>query len=148
MSRWLSYRPPAPFIPNNPHTSFLRHPRLDRGSLLRQRLQHRALAASQPCTGQCALTLQPTAAFHHRHPRLDRGPRRAFGMARGEPFGVEIPAAPSRRRPHIPAAVPRSDSHPSAPCASVSRPSPSSSKVSRISAFQGRSPYPKHGCEM
>ena len=29
---------------------------------LRQRLQYRALAASQPCTGKCALTLQPTAA--------------------------------------------------------------------------------------
>ena len=33
----------------------------------RQRLQHRALAASQPCTGKCALTLQPTAAGNHRH---------------------------------------------------------------------------------
>ena len=43
------------------------------GNLLRQRLQHRALAASQPCTGKCALTLQPTAAFHHRHPRLRPG---------------------------------------------------------------------------
>ena len=88
MSRWLSYRPPAPFIPNYLHTSFLRHPRLvresrhsrparhprlDRGSLRRQRLQHRALAASQPCTGKCALTLQPTAAFHHHHPRLRPG---------------------------------------------------------------------------
>ena len=43
------------------------------GNLLRQRLQHRALAASQPCTCKCALTLQPTAAFHHRHPRLRPG---------------------------------------------------------------------------
>ena len=34
---------------------------------LRQWLQHRALAASQPCTGKCALTLQPTAAGNHRH---------------------------------------------------------------------------------
>ena len=68
MSRWLSYRPPAPFIPAG-----YRHPRLDRGSLRRQRLQHRALAASQPCTGKCALTLQPTAVFHHRHPRLRPG---------------------------------------------------------------------------
>jgi hypothetical protein len=32
------------------------------GDLLRQRLQHRALAASQPCTGKCALMLQPAAA--------------------------------------------------------------------------------------
>ena len=40
---------------------------------MRQRLQHRALAASQPCTGKCALTLQPTAAFHHRHTRLRPG---------------------------------------------------------------------------
>ena len=29
----------------------------------RQWLQHRALAASQPCTGKCALTLQPTAIY-------------------------------------------------------------------------------------
>ena len=29
----------------------------------RQWLQHRALAASQPCTGKCALTLQPTAVY-------------------------------------------------------------------------------------
>ena len=102
------------------------------GNLLRQRLQHRALAASQPCTGKCALTLQPTAAFHHRHPRLDQGSCRAFGRARGEPFGAELPAAPSRQRPHIPAAVPRSarsDSHPSASCASIRRTSPSSSLV-------------------
>ncbi len=64
-------------------------------NLLRQRLQHRALAASQPCTGKCALTLQPTAAFHHRHPRLDRGSRRAFGRARGEPFGRSSPQRPA-----------------------------------------------------
>ena len=32
------------------------------GDPLRQRLQHRALAASQPCTGKCALKLQPAAA--------------------------------------------------------------------------------------
>ncbi len=101
MSRWLSYRPPAPFIPagyrhprldrESRHSRPARHPRLDRGSLRRQRLQHRALAASQPCTGKCALTLQPTAALHHRHPRLNRGPRRAFGRARGEPLGGGAP---------------------------------------------------------
>ena len=33
------------------------------GISLRQRLQHRALAASQPCTGKCALTLQPTSVY-------------------------------------------------------------------------------------
>ena len=32
------------------------------GDPLRQRLQHRALAASQPYTGKCALKLQPAAA--------------------------------------------------------------------------------------
>jgi len=63
------------------------------------------------------------------HPRLDRGPRCAFGRARGEPLGAELPAAPSHRRPHIPAAVPRSDCHPAASSASVSRTSPSSSLV-------------------
>jgi len=30
---------------------------------LRQRLQHRSLAASQPYTGKCALTLQPAVAY-------------------------------------------------------------------------------------
>ncbi len=64
-----------------------------------------------------------------RHPRLNRGPRRAFGRARGEPLGAELPAAPSRRRPHIPAAVPRSACHPAVSCASIRRTSPSSSLV-------------------
>ena len=44
-----------------------------------------------------------------RHPRLVLGSHRAFGRARGEPLGAELPAAPSRRRPHIPAAVPESE---------------------------------------
>ena len=65
-----------------------------------------------------------------RHPRLDRGSRHSkpvrtsplpvipsssgdsVGPLAGReesPFGVELPAAPSRRRPHIPAAVPKSE---------------------------------------
>jgi len=51
---------------------------------LRQWLQHRALAASQPYTGKCALTLQPTDVYCPSspacpspwcHSRLDRGSR-------------------------------------------------------------------------
>jgi len=47
-----------------PSVSFLSSPVIPDlfGDPLRQRLQHRALAASQPYTGKCALTLQPAAA--------------------------------------------------------------------------------------
>ena len=66
------------------------------GNLLRQRLQHRALAASQPCTGKCALTLQPTAAFHHRHPRLRPGILSCLWQgARRAPWGWSSPQRPA-----------------------------------------------------
>ncbi len=66
-----------------------RHSRLVRESPLRQWLQHRALAASQPCTGKCALTLQPTAVYCPSSPIYS-----SFPACSGIPWQVRASVVP------------------------------------------------------